>query len=97
MAAEMAAEWGCEILFEEVVAPLAVRKPSGSPASARAARQPVRHRQCFILMGAVRSRSLLILAQLAASTAAALTTPGRLVLLRHGESAWNAAGRFTGW
>ena len=27
----------------------------------------------------------------------ALRSPGRLVLLRHGESLWNARGRFTGW
>jgi 2,3-bisphosphoglycerate-dependent phosphoglycerate mutase len=26
-----------------------------------------------------------------------MTTPARLVLLRHGQSEWNAAGLFTGW
>ncbi|HVT22282.1 MAG TPA: phosphoglyceromutase, partial [Mycobacteriales bacterium] len=26
-----------------------------------------------------------------------MSTPGRLVLLRHGESEWNAKNLFTGW
>merc|ERR1719347_909559 len=33
----------------------------------------------------------------AAPTAAARAGPGTLVLVRHGQSEWNAAGKFTGW
>ena len=45
-----------------------------------------------VLLRFVGMRLLLLL-----EVAAALVRPGRLVLLRHGESLWNKENRFTGW
>ena len=49
------------------------------------------------MVGDSGARFVGMLLLLLLEVAAALVSPGRLVLLRHGESLWNKENRFTGW